>query len=105
MSFIFLEQPLSTRFPGVNSTSRCKVVFSSPKHRPMSPRVVHATVKNCYTLKVRVPRCPSEFPLKHVQLGDFNDERLLSSKQLISLTLYVRNDWLTQWVVCYCAAH
>ena len=79
MSFIFLEQPLSTRFPGVNSTSRCKVVFSSPKHRPMSPCVVHATVKNCYTLKVRVPRCPSEFPLKHVQLGDFNDERLLSS--------------------------
>lgn len=61
MSFIFLEQPLSTHFPGVSSSGRCKVVFSSPKHRMMSPREVHATVKNCLTLKVRVPRCPSEF--------------------------------------------
>lgn len=58
MSFIFLEQPLSTHFPGVSSSGRCKVVFSSPKHRMMSPREVHATVKNCLTLKVRVPRCP-----------------------------------------------
>ena len=59
MSFIFLEQSLYTRFPG--AVNRCKVVFSSPKHSLMSPREVPATVKNCFTIRVRVPHCPSEF--------------------------------------------
>lgn len=57
MSFIFLEQSLYTRAPGAGN--RCKVVFS-PKHS-LTPREVVATVKNPYTIKVRVPHCPSKF--------------------------------------------
>ncbi|XP_078382863.1 uncharacterized protein LOC144665509 isoform X1 [Oculina patagonica] len=55
MSFIFLEQSLNIRFPGAGN--RCKVVFSSPKHS-LTPREVTATVKNCLTIKVRIPHCP-----------------------------------------------
>lgn len=63
MSFIFLEQSLNTRAP--DAGNRCKVVFSSPKHC-LTPREVMATVKNPYTIKVRVPHCPSKFQLtKH----------------------------------------
>ena len=63
MSFIFLEQSLNTRAP--DTGNRCKVVFSSPKHC-LTPREVMATVKNPYTIKVRVPHCPSKFQLtKH----------------------------------------
>lgn len=58
MSFIFLEQSLYIRSPGAGN--QCKVVFSSPKHS-LTPREVTATVKNCLTIKVRVPHCPSEF--------------------------------------------
>ena len=58
MSFIFLEQSLDTRAPGAGN--RCKVVFSSPKHC-LTPREVTATVKNPFTIKVRVPHCPSKF--------------------------------------------
>lgn len=57
MSFIFLEQSLQSRAPGAGN--RCKVIFSSPKHC-LTPREVTATVKNPFTIKVRVPHCPSK---------------------------------------------
>ena len=60
MSFIFLEQSLYSRSPCPGN--RCKVVFSSPKHS-LTPREVQATVKNCFTIRVRVPHCPSKFLL------------------------------------------
>ena len=58
MSYIFLEQSLDTRAPGAGS--RCKVIFSSPKHC-LTPREVIAAVKNPFTIRVRVPHCPSKF--------------------------------------------
>ena len=58
MSYIFLEQSLDTHTPGAGN--RCKVIFSSPKYC-LTPRQVIAGVKNPYTIKVRVPHCPSKF--------------------------------------------
>lgn len=66
MSYIFLEQSLYSRSP--NAGNRCKVIFSSPKHS-LSPREVQATVKNPFTIKVRVPHCPSKICNSHVLMS------------------------------------